>query len=105
MIRCSIEGCEAQTARDVGSAWICSTHWRRHCPPRSLRRRAYHRFFRQAKAHGWGYKGRQGKSARLDWRYWRFWDLLVRVANAAEKSDKLDMTEINAMFGWTDDDS
>jgi hypothetical protein len=95
VIRCSIDGCDAQTGRDVGSAWICSTHWRRHCPPRSLRRRAYHRFYRKAKQHGW--------TDKLRMQYWRFWEMLVRLANAAEKTDKLDMTEINAMFGWTDD--
>lgn len=96
MIRCSIDGCEAHTERDVGSDWICSTHWRRHCPPRSLRRRAYHRFHRDAKRHGWTEK----RVAQ----YWRFWDTLVRAANAVKKTDKLDMTEINAMFGWTNDD-
>ena len=95
-IRCSIDGCtKTHTSKhDHGGAeeWICSVHWRRHCPPRSLRRRTYHRFFRIAKRHGW--------SERLADQYWRFWDLLLRLANKAEKSDAIDMSKINKLFGW-----
>jgi len=77
-------------------------HWRRHCPPRSLRRRTYHRFFRLAKIHGWGWKGRDGRRARLDWRFEEFWTSLIRAANAVERGDEMDMTEIekiNNLFG------
>jgi hypothetical protein len=102
VIRCAIEGCTAQTGR-YETTWICSTHWRKHCPPRSRRRRAYHAFFRTAKKHGWGYKGPRRNKPRLDWRFHQFWDALVRLANLAEKNGRLDETEINRMFGWTDE--
>jgi hypothetical protein len=91
---CSIEGCHRSTARKT-SVWICGTHWKRHCPPRSLRRRTYHRYFARAKRHGW--------TPEIERGFWRFWELLVRLANAAEKRDAFDMTEINKLFGWTDD--
>jgi hypothetical protein len=98
-IKCGIEGCIRTTAKtkpDYGyQEWICGVHWRRYCPPRSLRRRAYHRFFRDAKKHGW--------TERRAAQYWRFWDTLLSAANAVEKNDKVDMTEINKMFGWTDE--
>lgn len=104
MISCAIDGCTHQTGRhEHQGAWICSTHWRRHCPPRSARRRAYHRYFREAKRHGWGYRGKTGRQPRLDWRFWDFWKRLVRFANIAEQAGKIDMTEINKMFGFTDD--
>lgn len=105
-VRCAINGCTAETAQDVGSAWICSTHWRRHCPPRSLRRRTYHRFFREAKKHGWDYNGPKGTSQELRWRYWKFWEMLVRLANAAEARadfEAAEINKINTMFGWNDD--
>lgn len=106
MTRCAIDGCKAETSRDVGTAWICGTHWRRICPPRSLRRRTYHLFFRQARKHGWDYLGPSGKGPQLRWRYWRFWEMLVRVGNAAAARadfEAAEITKINAMFGWNDD--
>lgn len=102
-ITCNVEGCTRTTSRVGGDAWICGVHWKRYCPPRSRRRRAYHWFFKQAKRHGWHWKGPTGRGANLDWRFWRFWDALVRVANAGEKADTLDMTEINKLFGWDDE--
>lgn len=103
---CAIVGCTHTTRRYPEMRpgwWICAKHWCRHCPPRSRRRRAYHAFFAQAKRHGWGFKGTDGKSARLDYRFWSFWDRLVRVANTAEAKGHLDIAEINALFGWADE--
>ena len=94
-VRCAINGCDRSTGRTGTTDWICSVHWKRHCPPRSLRRRAYHRFFAKAKRHGW--------SDELNAQFWRFWDLLVRLANEAEGRAAFDMSEVNKMFGWTDD--
>lgn len=95
--KCSIEGCNRSTKREGGGPWewICSVHWRRHCPPRSRRRRAYLAFFRKAKRQGW--------DQMLDEQYWRFWDTLVRVANAAESAGTIDTSQINKMFGWNDE--
>lgn len=97
--KCAIEGCATSTKRESGSAeWLCPVHWRRHCPPRSLRRRVYHRFFRDAKKLGW--------TERRTAQFWRFWDTLVRIANAAEAQDAFEAAEvkrINEMFGWTDE--
>lgn len=96
--KCAIDGCSRSCKRENGSPWewICSVHWRRYCPPRSRRRRAYLAFFRKAKRHGW--------DDRLAAQYWRFWDTLTRVANAAESTGSIDMATINQMFGWTDDE-
>lgn len=88
--------------RKYPALWICGTHWRRHCPPRSLRRRTYHRFFRLAKLHGWGWKGDNNRHPRLDWRFDQFFANLIRIANAAEEAQQIDMTEINKLFGWTE---
>jgi len=75
---CVIEGCKRTTEAPEGRLstlqWFCGEHWRRFCPPRSRRRRAYHAFFRLAKRHGWTY--------RLNSQYWRFWYSLVAVARA-----------------------
>lgn len=97
--RCSIEGCTRETQKYNGW-WICSVHWRKHVPPRSLRRRTYNRYFRTAKLHGWRYKGRDGKRERLDWRFERFWMHIIRAINLAEKEGAIDMAKINTMFGW-----
>ncbi len=93
---CAIRGCQRTKAGVQDGGWICEVHWRRHCPPRSLRRRVYHRFFRDAKRHGW--------TERRTAQFYRFWDTLVRIANAAEARDEFDMTEVNKLFGWTDDE-
>lgn len=96
---CAIAGCTRTTKATSlphDDRWLCGTHWRRFCPPRSARRRAYLAIVRKGK--------------RLDWpneqraRYWRFWDQLIATARAAHRGDRFDMTEINRMFGWTDGD-
>lgn len=105
-LTCCISGCQRIKTGVEGGQWICSIHWRRHCPPRSLRRRTYHRFFREAKRHGWDWRGADGQSSPLEAKFWRFWDALVRVANVAEASDQFEAAEvarINQMFGWTDE--
>lgn len=91
MPKCLIEDCTHRTSRDTGP-WICAVHWRRYCPPRSKRRRAYHAFFREAKRTGW--------TDDLCARYYRFWNLMVRSAHARHRADAVDMTEINKLFGW-----
>lgn len=97
---CVIEGCSRSTAARQGiletDGWMCAEHWRRYVPPRSPLRRAYSRFFRIAKREGW--------SIGLRNRYWRFWAGLVARARRQSTEGRLDMAEINAMFGWTDDD-
>ena len=92
--KCAIDGCSRSCKRGPWE-WVCSVHWRRYCPPRSLRRRAYLAFFRKAKRHGW--------TERLTAQHWRFWDTLTRAANAAESAGSIDIAEINKLFGWTDD--
>jgi len=99
---CAIEGCKrtcAAEGRYGSDQWLCSEHWRRFVPPHSPMRRAYHRFFREAKKHGWG---RRGRGVRLDYRFRLFWTALVRRARRAATEGHLDETEINRMFGWED---
>lgn len=94
---CVIEGCKRTTAangRYGSDQWLCSEHWRRFVPPHSPMRRAYHRFFRLAKRHGW--------TPALRRRFWRFWGGLVAQARRKAAGDDLDMGEINKMFGWED---
>lgn len=95
--KCSIEGCARSTKRQNGAPWewLCAVHWKRYCPPRSLRRRAYFAFFRKAKRFGW--------NDDLAAKYWRFWDSLTSGANKLEQRGYPDMKEINKMFGWDDD--
>lgn len=91
-IKCAIEGCKRTSGGEPGQQWICSVHWRRYCPPRSRRRRAYLAFFRKAKRFGW--------DADLRERFWRFWETLVRNANAKEAGGAIDKAEISRLFGW-----
>lgn len=51
---------------------MCGTHFRRFCPPRSRRRRAYNEFFRRGKRYGW--------DAGFRSKFWRFWHTFVSVA-------------------------
>lgn len=95
-IRCAIDDCRHTHRGVLGEEWICAEHWRRYCPPRSRRRRAYLAFFRRAKRHGWC-----EKSAA---QYWRFWDTLVAVIRAEHTRGAVDMTEVNRLFGWSDGD-
>jgi hypothetical protein len=95
-IRCALDDCRRTHRGTPGEEWICAEHWRRYCPPRSLRRRAYHAFFRRAKTVGW-----TDDSAR---QYWRFWDTMVAVVQAEHARGVVDMTEINKLFGWSDYD-
>lgn len=106
---CAIEGCKRTRAAptyDNGEPFhaddqtLCAEHWKRYVPPRSRARRAYHRYFAQAKRHGWDWKGKDGKSARLDWRFHRFWDALVKVARRRSQEGHVDMAEINRLMGW-----
>jgi hypothetical protein len=104
---CAVEGCTRTRAVPAGGALandqtICGEHWKRYVPPRSRTRRAYHLFFRQAKQHGWGYKGKRGKSARLDWRFDRFWGKLIRMVRRRADGGHLDEAAINRLMGWDD---
>lgn len=92
---CAIEGCARTTSADghlASDQWLCGEHWRRFVPPRSLRRRAYHAFFRQAKRHGW--------TPELRRQFWRFWDTLVANARAKATGGYIDEQAINRLFGW-----
>ena len=93
---CAIEGCSRTRAvgedrQHATDQWMCSDHWRRFVPPRSMRRRAYHAFFRRAKRHGW--------SDELTAQFWRFWDSLVASARRRAAGGHLDIAEIERMFG------
>ena len=91
-VTCLIEGCRRTKRAEPGVEWICATHWRRYCPPRSRRRRVYLAFHRTAKREGW--------SGNLKVRYFRFWDLLVGSARARERAGSVDMTTITKLVGW-----
>ena len=102
---CAIEGCPRTTALKgsvrTTDAWLCSEHWKRFCPPRSARRRAYRSFFNKAKKLGLTSKDRW--PVELEDGYWRFWDLLIRNARAKHAATgALDPSEINRLFGWTE---
>lgn len=97
---CAIEGCRRTRAapmQDDGTPYLandqtlCSEHWRRFVPPHSPMRRVYHRFFRQAKRHGW--------TPELRRRFWRIWNRIVDQARSRSEGD-IDEAEINRMFGW-----
>lgn len=93
---CAIEGCKRTTAAPSSGElrndqWFCGEHWRRYVPPRSLRRRLYHRFFRLAKRDGWGDDLRR--------RFWRFWDRLVADARRRATEGDLNMDEIERIIG------
>ncbi len=93
---CAIEGCRRTTAAPesgrLGSdQWLCGEHWRRFVPPRSLRRRAYHAYFRRAKREGW--------SPPLRRKFWRFWDSLVASARSRAAGGHIDKGEIERLFG------
>jgi hypothetical protein len=94
---CAIEGCTRSTSapesgRLFDSGWMCSEHWRRYVPPRSARRRAYNRFWRDAKKRGWT----QDSIAR----FYRFWDTLIASARARDAVGGPDVAEINRIMGW-----
>lgn len=94
---CAIEGCKRSRAapesgRLADDSWMCSEHWRRFVPPRSLRRRAYHAFWRKAKRHGW--------TPELIEQFNRFWDTLVSAARAKSVGGTINVIEINRLFGW-----
>jgi hypothetical protein len=93
---CAINECHRTTKRQSDAhrhaEWICPEHWRRYCPPRSARRRAYNAFFRQAH--------RDGLSHDLADRFWRFWDQLVASARARAAAGAPNVTEINRIMGW-----
>lgn len=105
---CAIEGCKRSTAAPKDGRgipfirddqWLCSEHWRRFVPPRSLRRRAYRAFWRKAKRVGC--TGGGDWPADLERQYWRFWDQLVATARAkTDGRGYIDEREINRLFGW-----
>lgn len=97
---CAVEGCTRTTAapesgRLSSDDWFCAEHWRRYVPPRSRERRLYHRHFRRAKKLGWN----DDRIASFH----AFWNRLVARVRARATEGHLDETEINRMFGWTDD--
>jgi hypothetical protein len=94
---CAIEGCQRtrktpDDGRLATDQWICSEHWRRYVPPRSLARRTYHAHFRQAKRHGW--------TDERERKFWRFWDTLVASARRRATEGHVDEATINQLFGW-----
>jgi len=97
---CAIEGC-SRTGKANGhytdDGYLCSTHWKIACPPHSVERRAYHRFFRTAKKLGLARDQRWPEA--LENRFWRYWGGLLRRARRRCAGD-LDMAEINKLFGW-----
>lgn len=106
---CAVEGCRRTRAAPTDGdgfpcvaddQFICADHWRRYVPPGSRVRRAYLAFHRQAKRHGWGWKGKRGQSARLDWRYRRFWDQLVAMIRRRSTEGHIDEAAISQLMGW-----
>jgi len=96
---CVIQGCtRTQAARGsfTDAGFLCSEHWRRYVPPGSPGRKAYHRLHRIGKRRGW--------PDDLRVRYWRFWGGLVKRAIRDSQQGRLDMTAVNALFGWSDDE-
>lgn len=93
---CAIEGCQRTTKAPRGrladDGWMCAEHWRRHVPPHSKLRRAYHRFWRIAKKTGW--------TPELIRRFNRFWDGLVARARREASGGRIDVDEIHKLFGW-----
>lgn len=100
---CAIHGCSRTTAAKGGlhchRTWICGTHWRIVCPPRSRQRRLVNAHFRRAKKLGVSPGDRWPEN--LERSYWRMWDRLLKRADEIMEGD-VDMTEINKMFGWAD---
>lgn len=92
---CAIDGCRRTAAAHRGvladDTWLCSEHWRRHCPPHSKLRRAYNRFWRIAKRDGW--------TPQLARRFNRFWDGLIARARRNTTEGFLDIEEIHRLFG------
>ena len=103
---CAVDGCErchgAKGHLNDGSYWLCRDHWRLACPPKSKWRRVHNRFFATAKKLGCSRSERWPEA--LENRYWRYFGGLVARARRLSAGD-LDMTEINALFGWTDDET
>jgi len=96
---CAIDGCKRSTAakgEPEDRGFLCSEHWRRYVPPGSPARKAYHRLHRIGKRRDW--------PNDLRARYWRFWGGLVKRAIRDSQEGRLDMTAVNALFGWSDDE-
>jgi hypothetical protein len=99
---CSIEGC-AKSRKFKGyvadeGTWVCGVHWREVCPPRSLLRRTYLRFFRIARKLGVE-KSRWPDD--LEARYWRFFTgIVARHHRRMSGESFVDEAEINKLFGW-----
>lgn len=88
-IPCCIEGCGRTFAIGHGGyreIVICGAHWRQ--APRSMRD-AVARVRRQARRRGW--------SPTMKARFERLW---LRTVRSVREGHRIDMTEINALFGW-----
>lgn len=95
---CGVEGCTRTTAAGGGYGnefWICGEHWRRYVPARSKIRRHYHLLRRIGKRKGWSIKMRE--------KYWRYMRWLVEQARRKATAGKFDMSEVNKLFGWTEE--
>ncbi len=102
---CAIEGCKRTMSAEghfSNDVVLCSEHFRRFCPPHSKLRRIYRRFFRLAKRQATP-ANPEGWDRDLDRRFWRFWRSLIAKARRQAAGGDVDMTEINKMFGWTND--
>lgn len=99
---CGVDGCtnshRAQHSLHNQIDWVCSVHWKQVCPPRSVWRRTYLRFFRIARKLGVE-KSRWPDD--LERRYWRFFEGMVRRYDRRASGEVfVDEAEINRMFGW-----
>lgn len=97
---CVIEGCRRSTVTKgtpSSEVWICGEHWRLYCPPRSLRRRAFRRFW--AKAKKLGATGGHDWPDELERQYWRWWETFVSMARAKAAGGHINIAEIERMFG------
>ena len=94
---CAVEGCRRTSKAPRISAatnlWLCGQHFRAVCPPNTKRRAVLNRIHRVARKYGVDQK-----------LYDRWARLAVGLANKARAGTQLDEREINAMFGWGEDD-
>ncbi|WP_420137591.1 hypothetical protein [Sphingomonas sp.] len=94
---CAIEGCKRTTAARQGwysnDDWLCGTHWRIACPPRSALRRAYHRLFRLKKKIG-------RSTPELNARYWRLMRGIISRARGRDCGAEDLAAEVAKAMGW-----
>ncbi len=94
---CAIEGCRRTTAARQGwyssDDWLCGTHWKIACPPRSPLRRAYHRIWRiRRKAGEW--------TPGLHARYWRLMRGIIARARGRDCGAEDLAAEVAKAMGW-----